>query len=300
MGRSDADWKSFRAKTAARRAPREAPPLPAPIDRKAIVLGRNQEISVPIVLSERARLEHAHVIGTTGGGKTKFLEACIRQDIRAGRGVCVVDPHGDHPDSLYRSLLGWLDTYGYTARGGNARPIHLIDPNAPSHTVGFNPLARPDDRTDLSVVAGVTKPTIRRVLRATFIALAELGLTLSEAELLYDPDDPSGVRAWAVQNVRDRYARTELKRLDDLARDGGARRDFRMEVVGPINRSSSRANTDGTAIDHSRLHRRPFGIARSQSRHDHRVGGCAGDATNRGNARSLRTAVRQFAERGAQ
>ena len=251
MGRSDADWKAFRAKTAARRAPPPTLPLPPPIDRKAIVLGRNTESSVPIVLSERARLEHAHVIGTTGGGKTKFLEACIRQDIRAGRGVCVVDPHGDHPDSLYRSVLGWLDRYGYTAGGRNARPIHLIDPNAPTHTVGFNPLARPDEATDLSVIAGVTleafervwggedtqtKPTIRRVLRATFIALAELGLTLSEAELLYDPDDRHGVRAWAVQNVRDRYARTELKRLDDLARDAGGRRDFRLEVVGPINR----------------------------------------------------------------
>jgi hypothetical protein len=133
------ELRAFRAKTAARRAPPPSLPLPPPIDRKAIVLGRNQETSVPIVLSERARLEHAHVIGTTGGGKTKFLEACIRQDIRAGRGVCVVDPHGDHPDSLYRSVLGWLDRYGYTAGGRNARPIHLIDPNAPTHTVGFNP-----------------------------------------------------------------------------------------------------------------------------------------------------------------
>jgi hypothetical protein len=102
MGRSDDEWRAFRAKTAARRAPPPSLPLPPPIDRKAIVLGRNTESSVPIVLSERARLEHAHVIGTTGGGKTKFLEACIRQDIRAGRGVCVVDPHGDHPDTLLR------------------------------------------------------------------------------------------------------------------------------------------------------------------------------------------------------
>jgi hypothetical protein len=68
------------------------------------VLGRDHETSVPIMLSERARLEHAHVIGTAGGGETKFLEACIRPDIRADRGACVVDPHGDHPDSLYRSV----------------------------------------------------------------------------------------------------------------------------------------------------------------------------------------------------
>ena len=34
----------------------------------------------------------------TGSGKTKLLEYFIQQDIRRGRGVCVVDPHGEHPD----------------------------------------------------------------------------------------------------------------------------------------------------------------------------------------------------------
>src|SRR5262249_4065988 len=83
------------------------PPCPAParVDRSAIVLGRNQG-GAPVFLSERARLEHGHCIGTTGGGKTRFLEHCIKQDVASGRGVCVIDPHGNHPDSLYRSLLG--------------------------------------------------------------------------------------------------------------------------------------------------------------------------------------------------
>ena len=80
------------------------PALRTPVDRSAIVLGRNQG-GAPVLLPEQLRLQHAHVIGTTGAGKTKFLEHCIRQDIASGRGVCVVDPHGNHPDSLYRSLL---------------------------------------------------------------------------------------------------------------------------------------------------------------------------------------------------
>ena len=41
--------------------------LLAPIDRSAIVVGRNQG-GTPVLLSVRARLEHMHVIGTTGGG----------------------------------------------------------------------------------------------------------------------------------------------------------------------------------------------------------------------------------------
>jgi type IV secretory pathway VirB4 component len=52
-------------------------PAPAPFDRSAIVLGRNQG-GAPIMLPQRPRREHTHVIGTTGGGKSKFCEHCIR------------------------------------------------------------------------------------------------------------------------------------------------------------------------------------------------------------------------------
>jgi len=127
----------------------------------------------------------------------------------------------------------------------------LIDPSAPTHTVGFNPLAQPDPETDLSVIAGVTleafsrawggedtsnKPTIERILTVTFTALADLGLTLVEAPLLYDREDRHGLRAWAIQNVSDRYTRDELLRLHELSLDERRRHDFDIEVVGPINR----------------------------------------------------------------
>src|SRR6266851_9408628 len=79
-----------------------------PADPTALVLGRNDR-GVPVLLPAVARLQHAHFIGTTGGGKTKHLEHCLRQDIANGYGVCAIDPDGNHPDSLYRSLLGWLD-----------------------------------------------------------------------------------------------------------------------------------------------------------------------------------------------
>ena len=130
----------------------------------------------------------------------------------------MVDPHGEHPGSLYRSYLTWLEQKGYTRN----RTIHLIDPNAPTHTVGFNPLARPDEATDISVLAGVTleafsmawngedtsnKPTIERVLTATFGALAELNLTIAEAPFLLDRKDRHGLRAYAIANLTDRYTR---------------------------------------------------------------------------------------------
>lgn len=217
-----------------------------PLDRSAIVLGRNGGGS-PFLLPLRPRLEHTLAIGTTGGGKSTFLEHCIRQDIAAGRGVLVVDPHGEHPDSLYRSVLSWMKARGYMER----RRVHIIDPNDCSHTVGFNPLARADADTELSVISGVTleafsrawggedmsrKPTIERVLTTTFSALAELGLSLVEAHLLLDRHDSHGLRRHAIATVQDRYTRLELQRLDELSHDERRRADFDMEVLGPINR----------------------------------------------------------------
>jgi len=224
----------------------KSPPPVAPYDARCAVFGLSDR-GVPVTMPERARFEHSHVIGTTGGGKTNFLEHLIRQDIKRGDGVCVIDPHGAHPDSLFRSLITWLDASGHLAR----RRVHLIDPNVGSHTTGFNPLARPSADTSVSVVAGValeaiervwgdedthSKPTIRRLLKATFAALAELDLTLCEAELLFDKEDARSVRALALSKLNDRYARAVLADLDALAQADRTGTRFRDEVVGPLNR----------------------------------------------------------------
>jgi Helicase HerA, central domain len=221
-------------------------PPAVPCDPRVAVFGLSDR-GVPVTMPEKPRFEHTHVIGTTGGGKTNFLEHLIRQDIKKGDGVCVIDPHGNHPDSLYRSLITWLDATGYVAK----RLVHLIDPNFQGYTTGFNPLALPGEETSVSVVAGVAleaiervwgdedthaKPTIRRLLKAAFAALAELSLTLSEAELLFDQADRRGVRAMALTELRDRYARTVLADLDMLARGDRTGLRFRDEVVGPLNR----------------------------------------------------------------
>lgn len=41
------------------------------------------------------RLFHTYAIGKTGTGKSTLLETLIRQDIAAGHGLCLIDPHGD-------------------------------------------------------------------------------------------------------------------------------------------------------------------------------------------------------------
>jgi hypothetical protein len=197
-------------------------------------------------LEERPRLEHMHVIGATGSGKTTFLKNILLQDFARGRGGVVFDPHGSHPDSLYHELLAALDEKGFTRSGR----VHLIDPNVSSHVVPFNPLA-PLPGTDFSVIADAMlqaferawddentheKPTIRSVLKATFMALVELHMPLSDAKLLDDPHDRFGLRARVITRLDNEYARDELTRLHQTALDENAKRDFRAEVIGPINR----------------------------------------------------------------
>jgi len=47
------------------------------------------------------RLSHMYIIGKTGTGKSTLLSHLIRQDILAGRGCAVLDPHGDLVEELY-------------------------------------------------------------------------------------------------------------------------------------------------------------------------------------------------------
>jgi hypothetical protein len=73
---------------------------PANLPDTGIILGRNtfrgQEREVRITDEDRRR--HLYIIGQTGTGKSVTLEALIRQDIENGKGVCIIDPHGDLAD----------------------------------------------------------------------------------------------------------------------------------------------------------------------------------------------------------
>lgn len=72
-------------------------PAPSKIPSEGLYLGksiyRGQERNVHVSLNDRRR--HTYIIGKTGTGKSEFLKDMILQDIEAGHGVAVIDPHGD-------------------------------------------------------------------------------------------------------------------------------------------------------------------------------------------------------------
>lgn len=85
--------------------------LPAPVSLKSgrklsVLIGDNHhhETVTPIGLTEDERERHMYIIGGTGNGKTTMLFYQILQDIRAGNGVAVLDPHGDLAERILRYI----------------------------------------------------------------------------------------------------------------------------------------------------------------------------------------------------
>lgn len=50
---------------------------------------------IPVCLGEDDRARHLYVIGATGTGKSTLMRSLLLQDIRAGEGAILLDPHGD-------------------------------------------------------------------------------------------------------------------------------------------------------------------------------------------------------------
>ena len=59
---------------------------------------RNQNRQFGIKTSDRGR--HVYVVGKTGTGKTTLLENMAIQDIQEGKGVAIVDPHGEFAEKM--------------------------------------------------------------------------------------------------------------------------------------------------------------------------------------------------------
>ncbi|MBU1092592.1 type IV secretion system DNA-binding domain-containing protein [Patescibacteria group bacterium] len=82
--------------------------LPAPnnLPKEGMVLGKNiyRGVENIVKIQEDDRRRHIYCIGKTGTGKTTWMQNLAYQDIIAGRGVCVVDPHGDMTDWLLQRI----------------------------------------------------------------------------------------------------------------------------------------------------------------------------------------------------
>jgi len=96
------------------------------------VLGQNvhQGKETVVTLSPEQRLRHMHIIGATGTGKSTLLLKLIIQDINEGRGIAVLDPHGD----LIDRILEYIPEKRFD-------DVVLLDPSDSDYPVGLNILS---------------------------------------------------------------------------------------------------------------------------------------------------------------
>lgn len=83
-----------------------AAPPPISIPAEGILLGYNdyRGEKTDIRLSDGDRRRHLYTIGQTGVGKSSFLQEMAKQDVKNGKGVCFIDPHGDAIEDILASV----------------------------------------------------------------------------------------------------------------------------------------------------------------------------------------------------
>ena len=72
-------------------------PAPLSLPKTGVLLGTNsyRGSETRAYLSDEDRLRHLYIVGQTGTGKTGLMKSMIVEDMKAGRGVCFIDPHGN-------------------------------------------------------------------------------------------------------------------------------------------------------------------------------------------------------------
>ncbi len=168
-------------------AKRTPPPVNMPTE--GLILGQSiyRGEGITVRLKETDRRRHLYLIGMTGTGKSNLLSNLAIQDIQEGRGVCVIDPHGD----LIADCLGSIpaakaDDVIYFNPADTERPmgINLLeyDPKYPEQkTFVINEMIKIFDKLyDLKQTGG---PMFEQYMRNAMLLVMEdpdSGSTLME------------------------------------------------------------------------------------------------------------------------
>ena len=88
---------------------------------------QNQRNIFGIKTEDRRR--HLYAVGKSGTGKSKFFELLISSDLQAGRGIIVLDPHGD----LAKEVINMIPEK-------RLKDVIYFDPSDVNYPIGFNPM----------------------------------------------------------------------------------------------------------------------------------------------------------------
>lgn len=182
------------------------PPADLPTDRSDKEISFFGETNfhgkkVPFGIKRSDRRRHLYTVGKSGSGKSKLLELLIQNDINNGKGVGVLDPHGDLVDNVLRMIPE-----------ERMKDVVIFDPSDINYPICFNPLADVPPELKIRVTIGFIEifkklfganwtPRLEHVLRYTTLALLDTpGTTiLSILKMLTDKN----YRQMIVRNIQD-------------------------------------------------------------------------------------------------
>lgn len=156
-------------------------------------------------IREKNRRGHMYIIGKTGTGKSTLLENMIASDISDGKGLALIDPHGD----LAGNILHFIPER-------RIKDIVYFNPGDLGYPIAFNPLedVPPDYRSLVAsglisvfkkIWAGFWGPRLEHILRNSLLTLLDYpGSTLLDLpRLLTD----KGFRTGVLEKVRNQQVR---------------------------------------------------------------------------------------------
>lgn len=178
-------------------------------------------------IKEDDRRRHMYIIGKTGMGKTTLLENMVISDIQNGKGLCVVDPHGEFAEKM-------LD-YVPTSR---INDVIYFDPGDIDYPIAFNVMENVDPQYKHLVASGLVGvfkkiwadswgPRLEYVLRNTILALLDFpGSTLlGTMRMLVDKEFRKKVITSIVDPVVKQFWVEEFSKYPDR---------FMAEAIAPI------------------------------------------------------------------
>lgn len=186
---------------------------------------RNQRSKFGIKTNDRRK--HLYVVGKTGMGKTTLLENMAIQDIQAGRGVGIVDPHGEFAEKM----LDFVPSQ-------RINDVMYFNPADLDYPIAFNAIETVDPEHRHLVASGLVGvfkkiwaetwgPRLEYVLRNAILALLEYpGATLlGIMRMLTDRD----YRQKVVDKIQDPVVKSFW--VDEFSKYRGS---FEVEAVAPI------------------------------------------------------------------
>lgn len=175
-----------------------------------------------VAMNEDDRRRHMYVVGKTGSGKSKLLEWMILQDIRNGKGLAFLDPHGQSA----RFILDRIPPE-------RVEDVIYFNPGDYDRPMGMNILEFFDEQDKHRIVnsfyhmleklfdpnrQGITGPRLERAIRNSMLtAMAREGNTLIEVLrlLLLDQAFIKEMLKYLTDDVVRKYWTEELAQTSD-------------------------------------------------------------------------------------